>query len=134
MSKCIRGRDLPSVSTMFLSDFGSVPTVWYFLEVFRQCGIFWKCSDSVVFFGSVPTVWYFIGSVPTVWYFLEVFRQCGIFFSVPTVWYFLERFRQCGIFCFPFYIYVSSHTILYMLVFMFAWSSWNHMFSKQHNS
>jgi hypothetical protein len=29
--------------------FGTVPTVWYFLELFRQCGIFWNCSDSVVF-------------------------------------------------------------------------------------
>jgi hypothetical protein len=27
--------------------FGTVPTVWYFMELFRQCGIF--C-------GSVPTV------------------------------------------------------------------------------
>jgi hypothetical protein len=30
--------------------FGTVPTVWYFLELFRQCGICWNCSDSVVFF------------------------------------------------------------------------------------
>jgi hypothetical protein len=30
--------------------FGNVRTVWYFLEMFGQCGIFWKCSDSVVFF------------------------------------------------------------------------------------
>ena len=78
--------------------FGIVATVWYFLELFRQCGIFWNCSDSVVFFGIVPTVWYF----------LELFRQCGMFWNccdsvvffgiVPTVWYFLELFRQCGIF------------------------------------
>jgi len=172
MSKCIRGIDLPSVSTIFLLDFGSVPTVWYFLEVFRQCGIFlsvptvwyflevfrqcgifwkcfrqcgifWNCSDSVVFFGTVPTVWYFwncsdsvvfFGSVPTVWYFWNCSDSVLFFGTVPTVWYFLELFRQCGIFCFPFYIYASSHTILYMLVFMSAWSSWNHMFSKQHNS
>jgi hypothetical protein len=40
----------------------------YFLELFRQCGIFWNCSDSVVFFGTVPTVGYF-STVPTVWYF-----------------------------------------------------------------
>jgi hypothetical protein len=49
--------------------FGTVPTVWYFFWNFRQCGIFWNCSNSVVF--------------------LELFRQCGIF---------LELFRQCGIF------------------------------------
>jgi hypothetical protein len=24
--------------------------VWYFLELFQQCGIFWSCSNSVVFF------------------------------------------------------------------------------------
>ena len=41
--------------------FGIVATVWYFLELFRQCGIFWNCSDSVVF--------------------LEFFRQCGIFWN-----------------------------------------------------
>jgi hypothetical protein len=33
--------------------------VWYFLELFQQCGIFWSCSNSVVF--------------------LELFQQCGIF-------------------------------------------------------
>jgi hypothetical protein len=48
--------------------FGIVPTVWYCLELFRQCGIVWNCSDSVVLFGIVPTVWYC----------LELFRQCGI--------------------------------------------------------
>ena len=41
--------------------FGTVPTVWYFLDLFRQCGIFWNCSDSEVFFGT--------------------FRQCGIFWN-----------------------------------------------------
>jgi hypothetical protein len=49
-------KDLDSVSMIFRSDFGAVPTVWYFLELFRQCSIFWSCSDSVVFFGAVPTV------------------------------------------------------------------------------
>jgi hypothetical protein len=73
-------------------------TVWYFLEMFRQCGMFWKCSDSVVFSGNVRTVWYF----------LEMFGQCGIFWKysdsvvffgkVRTVWYFLEMFGQCGMF------------------------------------
>ena len=30
------------------------------LELFRQCGIFWNCFDSVVYFGTVPTVWYIL--------------------------------------------------------------------------
>ena len=54
---------------------GNVPTVWYFWgEIFRQCGIFWrKCSDSVVFFlgkcsDSMANLG---GNVPTVWYLLE---------------------------------------------------------------
>ena len=96
-------------------DFGTVPTVWYFLffyqilELFRQCGIFcfsvrfWNGSDSVVFYVSLL---YFV-TVPTVWYFLffyqilELFQQCGIFcFSV--------RFWNCSdsvvFFVFPFYL------------------------------
>ena len=32
--------------------------MWYVLELFRQCGMFWNCSESVVCFGTVPTVWY----------------------------------------------------------------------------
>jgi hypothetical protein len=77
------------LSIFFPLDFGTVPTVWYILELFRQCGIFWNCSDSVVYFRTVPTVWYI----------LELFRQCGIFWNcsdsvvyfgtVPTVWYIL---------------------------------------------
>jgi hypothetical protein len=47
--------------------FGAVPTVWYILELFQQCGILWSFSNSVVYFGAVPTVWYF----------LELFHQCG---------------------------------------------------------
>jgi hypothetical protein len=43
------------LSTILLFDFGTVPAVWYFLELFRQCGIFWNCSDSVIFFGTVHT-------------------------------------------------------------------------------
>ena len=50
--------------------FGNVPTVWYFLGMFKPCGIFWECSNRVVFFGNVPTVWYFLG----------MFQPCGIFF------------------------------------------------------
>jgi hypothetical protein len=55
-----------------LSEHGTVPTVWYVLELFRQCGMFWNCSDNVVCFGTVPTVWYV----------LELFRQCGMLWYV----------------------------------------------------
>ena len=82
------------VFVVFLLDFGSVPTVWYFLlfywslELFLQCDIccfsitVWSCSYSVIFvvfqleFGAALTVWYFFffflefGAVPTVWYLL----------------------------------------------------------------
>jgi hypothetical protein len=60
------------------SEQGTVPAVWYVLELFRQCGMLWKCSDSVVCFGTVPTVWYV----------LELFRQCGMFWncSDSVVW------------------------------------------------
>ena len=85
------------LSMIFLLDFGTVPTEWYF-----SIGL-WNCSDRVVFF----------------YWTLELFRQCGIFLldigTVPTVWDFsiglwncsdsvvffywtLELFRQCGIF------------------------------------
>ena len=92
-------------STIFLVDFGNVPTVWYLLffqilEMFRQCGIFcfsrfWKCSDSVVFFcfsrfwKCSDSVVFFVfldfGNVRTVWY-IFAFLDFG---NVPTVWYFL---------------------------------------------
>jgi hypothetical protein len=72
-------------STILIFGFGSVPTVWYVLELFRQCGMLWNCSDSVVCLGNVPAVWYA----------LELFRQCGMFWNcsdsvvcygtVPTV-------------------------------------------------
>jgi len=39
-----------SLSTTCPFDFGTVPTVWYILELFRQCGIFYNCYDSVVYF------------------------------------------------------------------------------------
>jgi len=50
------------LSTIFLLDLGTVPTVWYFLflffywllELFRQCDIF------LLDFGTVLTVWYFL--------------------------------------------------------------------------
>ena len=63
--------------------FRTIPTVWYILELFRQCGIFWNYSDSVVYFGTVPTVWYI----------LELFRQCGIFWNYSdSVVYFVFHF------------------------------------------
>ena len=67
---CARSIKFVSVSMIFLLDFGTVPTVWYF-----SIG-FWNCSNSVVF-----SYW-----------ILELFQQCGIFLldfgTVPTVWYF----------------------------------------------
>jgi len=82
------------VSILPLSDsvvffFGTIPTVWYFLELFQQCGIFWNCSDSVVFLELFRQCGIF----------LELFRQCGIFGTVPTVWY---------IFNFSFYSYLKQ--------------------------
>ena len=94
------------LSTIFLLDFRTVLTVWYFSIRFHNC------SDGVVFF-------YWIS---------ELFRQCGIFLldfiTVPTVWYFSirfhncsdsvvffywisELFRQCGIFGISFYYHTS---------------------------
>ena len=64
-------------------DFGSVPTVWYFLFDFGSVPTVWHFLFD---FGSVPTVWYFlfdVGTVPTVWYFLF---DVG---TVSTVWYFV---------------------------------------------
>jgi hypothetical protein len=59
---------------IFLHDFGTVLTVWYFSTWFRNC------SDSVVFFYIIS----------------ELFWQCGIFlhnfWTVLTVWYFLHNF------------------------------------------
>jgi hypothetical protein len=93
---------------------GNVPTAWYFfLEMFRQGGIFWswECSDCMVFlFRNVPTGWYFL--------VLGMFRLHGISFykcsdsvvffglgNVPTAWYFfLEMFRQRGNFWFFIFI------------------------------
>ena len=107
-TNCVLRVSILPLSTIFLFDFRTVPTVWYFLffylilDLFRQCGIFcfsiwfWTCSDSVVFFvflfdfGPVPTVSYFL----FFYLILDLFRQCGICFflfdfgPVPTVWYF----------------------------------------------
>jgi hypothetical protein len=54
-------------STIYVFDFGTVPTVWY-------CGT----VPTVRYCGTVPTVWY-CGTVPTVWYYR----------TVPTVRYVL---------------------------------------------
>jgi hypothetical protein len=109
-------------STNLIFNFGIVSTVWYFLELFLQCGNFWNCFYSVVFFGIISSVVFF-GIVSTVWYFLELFLQCGIFWNcfysvvflgiVSTVWYFLELFLQCGIFwnCFYSVVFFAFHFI-----------------------
>jgi hypothetical protein len=34
--------------------------VWYIIELFRPCGVFWNCSVSVVYFETVPTAWYIL--------------------------------------------------------------------------
>ena len=61
---------------IFLLDFRTVPTVWYF-----SIGI-WNCSNSVVFF----------------YWILELFRQCGIFLldfgTVPTVVFFFSFYNR----------------------------------------
>ena len=46
----------------------------------------WNCSDSVIFFGTVPTVWYFMELFRQCGIFLDLFRQCVLFRTVPTVW------------------------------------------------
>ena len=65
---CVLGTSILPLSTIFIFDFGIVPTVWYF--------------------GIVPTVWYF-GIVPTVWYF-RIVPIVWYFRIVPTVWYFMN--------------------------------------------
>jgi hypothetical protein len=99
-----------------------VSTVWYILEVFRLCYIYWKCFDCVIYFGSVSTVWYIL-EVFRLWYILEVFRLCDIFWkcydcviyfgNVPTVWYILEVFRLCDIF------WKCSECVIYIFFFHF---------------
>jgi hypothetical protein len=37
-----------------LSEQFILPTVWYILELFQQCGIFWNCSESGIYFETVP--------------------------------------------------------------------------------
>jgi hypothetical protein len=68
--------------------FGAVPTVWYILELFQQCGIFWSCSNSVVYFGAVPTVWYI----------LELFQQCLLeqLQKIPHFWNSSKKYHTVG--------------------------------------
>jgi hypothetical protein len=110
---------------IFLLDFGTVPTVWYFSIRF------FNCSDSVVFFyyknliekyHTVGTVLksnrktqnsalseqlknliekcHTVGTVQKSNKIFELYRQCGIFLlhfgTVPTVWYFSIRFLNCS--------------------------------------
>ena len=146
---------------IFLSEFGTVPTVWCFLFYF-SIGV-WNSSDSVVFFvlffyrsleqfrqcdvfcfiflsefGTVPTVWYFLfyfsigvwNSSDSVMFFvlffyrsLEQFRQCGIFclFFYRS----LEQFRQCGIFCFIFLSEFGTVPTVWCFLFYFSIGVWN---------
>jgi hypothetical protein len=70
---------------IFLLDFGTTLTVWYFLSFYD--------------FGTAPTAWYFFAflldfiTTLTVWYFLfffywilELLRQYGIFFSICLIY------------------------------------------------
>jgi hypothetical protein len=86
-----------------LLNFSTVPTMWYVFQLFRQCGMFFNCSDSVVCFSTVPTVWYVF----------QLFRHCGMFFNcsdsvvcfstVPTVWYVAFHFIQ-----YPLYLLIQK--------------------------
>ena len=49
------------LSTIFLLDFGTIPSVVFFVFLLD--------------FGTIPTVWYFL----FFYYILELSRQCGIF-------------------------------------------------------
>jgi hypothetical protein len=85
--------------------------LFFILEEFRQCGIF--------YFGGAPTVWYFLfwrSSDSVVFFILEEFRQCYFLYcwssdsvlflfwrsSDSVVFFILKEFRQCGIFYFSF--------------------------------
>ena len=117
---CDRVSILPHSRFWYL-DFGTVPTVWYFLffyqilelfwqcgilELFRQCGIlelFWQCGILELFrqCGILELFWQ-CG-------ILELFRQCGI----------LELFRQCGIFCIHLITYNGQNIYIKLLLFHF---------------
>ena len=111
---CVLGVSILPLSTIFLWDFGNVPTVWYFLffyqilEMFRQYGIFcfsirfWKCSDSMVFFVFLLD----FRNVPTVWYFL-------FFYQI------LDMLRQYGIFCFSIRFWTCSDSMVGFFFILF---------------
>jgi len=75
MHMCARAPSLP-LSTTCPFDFWTVPTVWYIL--------FWNCSDSVVYFilelYQQCGIFYF-GTVPTVWYILFSFYHSNTAFT-----------------------------------------------------
>ena len=92
------GVSILPLSTTFLLDYGTIPTVWYFFWNYSDSGIFWNCSDSVVFFLELPTVWYFWNYSDSVVFFWN--------YSDSVV--FLELFRQWYFFHFPFYSYLKQ--------------------------
>jgi hypothetical protein len=59
---------------IFLLDFGTVPTVWYFywiLELFRQCDIFW----------TVSTVWYLLS-----WHVKYIIALCTVVVTYKSIY------------------------------------------------
>jgi hypothetical protein len=62
--------------SVFLLDFGIVPTVWYF-GIAMTVWYFW-IAPTVWYFGIAPTVWYF-GIAPTVWHVL-----LSVYYINPT--------------------------------------------------
>ena len=117
----VLGISILPLSTIYLLDFGNVRTVWYFLEMFGQCGIFWEMFGQCGIFGNIRTVWYF----------LEMFGQCVMFWKcsdsvvffgpVPTVWYVIV-FLEYGPFPTVWYVFVFLEygpvpTVWYMFLF-----------------
>jgi hypothetical protein len=104
------------MSTIFLLDFETVLTVWYFDSV-----IFWQCD--------ILTMWYFDSvifwqcDILTMWYFDSViFWQCDIL----TVWYFdsviywqCDILTVCYLFVFHFIIIVVLLQVIYYRWFIF---------------
>ena len=105
---------IPFISTIFLLDLGTVPTVWYFLffllflrffqqsqELFRQCGIlyysfyfydfsviFRNCSDSVVcfIFPFISMIFLLdLGTVLTMWYFIFFLLFLGFIYQIQEL-------------------------------------------------
>jgi len=106
------------------------------LEQFRQYGVF--CFIFLSEFGTVQTVWCFcliflseFGTVPTVWCFLFYF-SIGVWNSSDSVVFFalffyrsLEQFRQCGIFCFIFLSEFGTVPTVWYFLFYFSIGGWN---------